>query len=306
MLAAILAMGALGFNRLDVSADIAFTQCNDIHNVTTASTITCDVSIVNNLNLATGARSSTVTVTTTICSPPTGPCVTTGPTTTSYADLVTSVNQCNNSANYPGSDLKCNVRVTNNIIGNTTTSPATVNQCVGSGATSTLLCDPYPANTSGADITQCNGSANGGGNYGGQNAVKCTVLPSTEAAALRVTINQCNGSANGGGSSVTCTAQITNNVSPASSTATPTPTSTTGSGTGTTSSFGPGGTVPGLGDTSGLGSGSGNGPGLGANAPASHPVVINGRTFAAPGAGTGSFVSQGVGQASNTGGGPLS
>jgi len=68
-------------------------------------------------------------------------------------------------------------------------------------------CDPFPATTTGAAITQCNGSANGGTLVG----LTCTA-PGTKSAAHGVTINQCNGSANGCGALVICSASIANRV----------------------------------------------------------------------------------------------
>jgi len=79
-----------------------------------------------------------------------------------------------------------------------------VNQCVGSGSI-TIGCDPFPATTSGATVTQCNGSANGGTLV----ELTCTVT-GTKASSHNVTINQCNGSANGGGALVICSASISN------------------------------------------------------------------------------------------------
>jgi hypothetical protein len=119
--------------------------------------------------------------------------------------------------------------VTNNFVGRSSGSTAaTVNQCVGSGGGITTGCDPYPATTSGAAITQCNGSANGGTLVG----LTCTAT-GTKSAVQRVTINQCNGSANGGGALVICSASIANHslVTP-----TPTPTTPTATPTSTASS----------------------------------------------------------------------
>ena len=73
------------------------------------------------------------------------------------------MNQCNNSINGGGGTLRCSVVITNNYVDVTPgATAATVNQCVGSGGGITVGCDPFPATTSGAAITQCNGSANGG------------------------------------------------------------------------------------------------------------------------------------------------
>jgi hypothetical protein len=143
--------------------------------------------------------------------------------TTGYSSrLVTSVNQCNGSINGGGGTLRCSVRVTNRFIGlSTGATAATVNQCVGSGDGIANTCDPFPATTSGATITQCNGSANGGTLVG----LECTAT-GTKPSSHGVRINQCNGSANGGGALVICSSNITNIrvASGGSSGATPGPT----------------------------------------------------------------------------------
>jgi hypothetical protein len=93
----------------------------------------------------------------------------------------------------------------------------TVHQCVGSvTTTTTMVCDPFPATTSGAAIIQCDGSGNGGGA-----SLTCTAS-GTMSSALPVTINQCNDSANEGGSLVVCTSSMVNNARQG----TPPPTST--------------------------------------------------------------------------------
>jgi len=132
-----------------------------------------------------------------------------GPVTTTSDQLVTSVDQCNGIVNGGGSNVTCDIRVTNNVPVGTTTSDVTAKQCIGSGAEGTeptTDCNPPAPNTLNPTVDQCNGSANGGG---AQRRVKCTV--SGDVSALPVTIDQCNGSANGGGSTVTCTVSITNN-----------------------------------------------------------------------------------------------
>jgi hypothetical protein len=158
-------------------------------------------------------------------------------TTVDSTQLVTSVNQCNNITEVGGSNVYCNVNVTNNVPVGTPTAAVTVDQCIGSATTSTENCDPTSSTTT-ATVTQCNGSATGGGNYAGQNAVACTVTGGT--SALPVTVTQCNNTAIGAGSSVTCHTTYTNNfvapVTPA------TPTSGTG-GSGTTSAGGGTGTT---------------------------------------------------------------
>ena len=194
-----------------VSAQTAFSQCNGVDNVG-GQAVECRYTVTNNLNG--DATSSTVTVEE--ChgaanDPPTMVCNT---TTSSSGDLVTSIDQCNGSGNGGGGTVTCTVDVTNNIVGTVTPSPATVNQCnasgTGGGTEPTILCNPYPANTTGANVTQCNESGNGGG---GTQRVQCTVDDgSTTTSVLNVTVNQCNGSGNGGGATVTCRTGIRNIV----------------------------------------------------------------------------------------------
>jgi hypothetical protein len=192
-----------------------FAQCNGVDN-TPGLGITCNVTITNTFNAATGVGSSVTVLTECHGAANTAPssCVT---TSRSGNTVISSVSQCNSSINGGGGTVICNVRVTNNITGASTVTGATVNACIGSGGGGgtepTLACNPG-GSSSGATVTQCNGSANGGG---GSMRVRCSVIGSTTSSALSVTINQCNGSANGGGSTVTCTAAITNNVVAASS-----------------------------------------------------------------------------------------
>ncbi|WP_146073367.1 LPXTG cell wall anchor domain-containing protein [Cryobacterium sp. N22] len=209
-------------------------QCNYIQDGG-GNEIACDVTITNYLDLDTGLSRSDISVRT--CEGAVGELVCTN-IPVSFPTATTVVDQCNNSANGGGSIATCNVTVENIITGDATTSPATVNQCNGSGAEGpapTLNCAPVSSTTS-ATITQCNASVNGGG---AARRVTCTVDPSTVSAALPVTIRQCNDSVNGGGSTLTCTASMTNRILPAGtvvptptqppvSTSTPTPTPTPG------------------------------------------------------------------------------
>jgi hypothetical protein len=205
----------------------AVNQCNGTDNVG-GKAVVCDITITNNLNLTTGAVSSTVV--TNDCHgaagvPPTVTCIL---LTQNFPTLTKSADQCNGSGLGGGSNVICSVTILNNITGTITPTAATVNQCVGSGTGggtgSTLKCDPFPANTTNATITQCNGSGNGGG---GINRVQCTVGPSTITSALPVTVNQCNGSGNGGGNTVTCTVSIRNTILAGSTPVTPLPGKTT-------------------------------------------------------------------------------
>lgn len=87
---------------------------------------------------------------------------------------------------------------------------ATVHQCVGSATTGTPHCSPFPAVTTGATVTQCDGS----GNAGAAATVVCTVEPSEVSRAIPITVNQCNGTGNAGASTVTCSTIIRTNVVP--------------------------------------------------------------------------------------------
>jgi hypothetical protein len=223
------ALGGVAFQSSAQAATSSVNQCNGI--ATTAGLeVTCDANVVNHLNLATGAKSSTVTLT--VCqgaANATPTCAT--PTTTSYTGLTTSVTQCNGSVEGGGGVIICSVHVANVITGNATTTAATVNQCNGSGQGGgvAMICNPT-ASTTNATITQCNMSGNGGAGV----SVTCSVTPSTRTSALPVTVNQCIGSGNGGGSVVTCSTSLTNQVIPAVAPTTTAPGkgSSTGSGSG--------------------------------------------------------------------------
>jgi hypothetical protein len=220
------------------SAQTSLSQCNGTDNVG-GQAVECHYTVTNNLNG--GVTSSSVTLTE--ChgaanDPPTMVCDT---TVTNATELVTSLDQCNGSGNGGGGTVTCTVDVVNNITGVVTPTSATVNQCnasgTGGGTEPTILCDPYPANTTGATVTQCNESGNGGG---GTQRVQCSVgSGSTMTSVLNVTVNQCNGSGNGGGALVTCSTTISNNIqqgpgpSPTPTvtpTVTPAPTPTEGTG----------------------------------------------------------------------------
>jgi hypothetical protein len=161
-------------------------------------------------------------------------------------ELTDSVSQCNGTLNGGGSNVTCAVIVNNHFSGSPTPAIATLNQCIGSGAGGTsptgtpLNCAP-PGSTSGATVTQCNGSVNGGG---APLRVNCD-LPAGTQTALPLTIDQCNGTVNGGGSVLFCHTQITDTYNidfataglPSSPTAGPptttTPPTTTGGTFGT-------------------------------------------------------------------------
>ncbi|WP_213815785.1 hypothetical protein [Glaciihabitans sp. dw_435] len=201
----------------------------------------CDVTVLNTLDLATGVGSSVVTVVDCHGAANFAPACPT--TTTTYPQVVTSVTQCNGTG-ADGSTLVCNVNITNTITGVTTVGNATVNQCVGSGAggpATPLDCNPLQS-TTGATVTQCNGSVNGGGADG---QVHCTVGASTVSPGLPITVNQCNGSVNGGGSTADCATTITTRVLAAVVTPVPsnTPTATPSATPSTTPSATPSATA---------------------------------------------------------------
>jgi hypothetical protein len=242
----------------------AVSQCNaDSFPTGAGYQVTCTVS-VENYTTATGATSSTVTTSACLAAAgvvfPSCP-LNLGPVTSTVTStqLVTSVNQCNGIVNGAGSNVYCDVTVTDNVPAGSTTSGATVDQCIGSAATSTEACAPLGSTTN-ATVTQCNGSANGGGTYAGQPAAGCTVTGTD--AALPVTINQCNGTSNGGGSAVTCMATVADVFVPASTT-----TTTTATGTGGTAAAGgkspTGGLAGGSGGAVGAGGSTGTGSGIG-------------------------------------------
>jgi hypothetical protein len=165
----------------------------------------CEVTVVNTITPTGGSSVVTVRECTGSAGVPTTSCTN---TTTPLNQPVTAVTQCNGSINGGGGTLLCSVFVTNNFVGSSPSATAvTVNQCVGSVTTGTVrACSPYPANTTGAAITQCNGSGNGGGT-----SLTCTATGS-QSAGLVVKVNQCNGSTNGGGTRTVCSARMLNNV----------------------------------------------------------------------------------------------
>ena len=163
----------------------------------------CQTTIVNTFTTNGATSRTTVRECHGAAGAPTASCNT---TVWRMSRAVTNVNQCNDSINGGGGTLRCSVKVTNNFVGRSAgASTSTKNQCVGSGGGIANDCDPFPASTTNATITQCNGSANGGTLV----QLKCTAT-GTKSSAASVRINQCNGSANGGGALVICSANISN------------------------------------------------------------------------------------------------
>ena len=76
---------------------------------------------------------------------------------------MTKVTQCNDAINGGGGTLRCSVKVTNNFVGRSTGATGRDGEPVRRfGRRHRQRCDPFPATHTGATITQCNGSANGG------------------------------------------------------------------------------------------------------------------------------------------------
>ena len=181
----------------------AATTCSNGVDNTGGLGAICEVTIVNRITASGGSATVTVRECHGAAGDPQAACET---RTAVLTEPVTTVTQCNDAINGGGGTLRCSVQVRNEFDGVSPGATATtVNQCVGSGGGITTGCDPFPATTTGATITQCNGSANGGTLVG----LTCTAT-GTEAAALSVKVNQCNGSANGGGALVICSANIEN------------------------------------------------------------------------------------------------
>ncbi|MBI3748615.1 MAG: hypothetical protein HY262_07200 [Chloroflexi bacterium] len=193
----------------------ATTTCANGVDNTPGLGLICEVTILNTITPDGGSALVTVRECHGAAGDPTAACEVTTSTLTSP---VASVAQCNDATGGGGGTLRCSVQVTNEFVDVTPGSSAvTINQCVGSGDGITIGCDPFPATTSGAVITQCNGSANGGTLVG----LTCTAS-GAQASAFGVTVNQCNGSANGGGALVICSASITNSVRTVPATPAPT------------------------------------------------------------------------------------
>jgi hypothetical protein len=213
------------------AASRSVDQCNGHgpgpEGATTA--LRCTVTVVNTID---GKGTSSVTTVTRACL--LGPCSTpNGTFTTRSKSLVTTVQQCNNSDNDAAHAIICEVRITNQISASTPDAKpltrASTNQCVSSGASTAPRCTPFPATAGAATVTQCNGSANGGGG-----SLDCSVDPASRVSrAIPIRVNQCNGSGNPGGSSVSCQASVITKISDAAAvtvapaTATPATTTTT-------------------------------------------------------------------------------
>ena len=135
-------------------------QCNPPeYPITAGFEVTCDVT-VDNYTSASGATNSTVT--TTQCLGAAGVVFPSCPlsiapvtSTVNSSQLVTSVNQCNGIVTGGGSNVYCNVTVTNHVPAGTQESGVTVDQCIGSatGGGGTTACAPT------REYDQCHGDA---------------------------------------------------------------------------------------------------------------------------------------------------
>ncbi|MBA2720251.1 MAG: hypothetical protein H0U52_13580 [Chloroflexi bacterium] len=177
------------------------TTCSNGVDNTPGLGLICEVTVVNTITAIGGSAVVTVRECHGAAGDPEAACT---EVTENLTSPVTAVTQCNDSTNGGGGTLRCSVMVTFNFVGvSPGSSAATVNQCVGSGDGITTGCDPFPATTTGATITQCNDSANGGTLV----ELTCTATGDT-SSANPVLINQCNDSTNGGGGLVICSAEL--------------------------------------------------------------------------------------------------
>jgi hypothetical protein len=195
----------VGFVEVPVaSADTAsVAQCNaDTYPTGAGYQATCTLTVVNTITAA-GAESSVVTTTACLAAagvlPPSG-CTT---ETTSSEELTTTISQCLGIVGGGGSNLTCNVVISNDVPADSPTAAVSVYQCVGSdngGGGTPPDCSPSGSIVT-ATVNQCNGSSTGGGS-----TLACSV--SGAVTAIPLSIQQCNGSANGGGSNVTCSVSV--------------------------------------------------------------------------------------------------
>jgi hypothetical protein len=126
--------------------------------------VTCTLTVVNTIS-AVGAESSVVTATACLAAsgvlPPSG-CST---ETTSSGELTTTIDQCLGIVGGGGSNVTCNVVVSNNVPADSSTSAVSIYQCVGSdtgGGGTPPACGPSGSTVT-STVNQCNGSSTGGG-----------------------------------------------------------------------------------------------------------------------------------------------
>lgn len=207
-LASLFVLTLVGASHLGVASVSAATigpttRCSNGVDDTPGLGLICRVTIVNTFTTSGSRARVTVRECHGAAGDPTAACTTDVQT---LNRAVTRVTQCNASTNGGGGTLRCSVDITNRFIGiRINESAVTINQCVGSGDGIANNCDPFPSSVTGAAITQCNGSANGGTLVG----LTCTAT-GTSVAGRPITINQCNGSTNGGGALVICAVRMSN------------------------------------------------------------------------------------------------
>src|ERR1700728_1546970 len=114
------------------AAVASVAQCNaDTYPTGAGYQVTCTVTVVNTITAA-GAESSVVTATACLAVagvlPPSG-CTT---ATTSLDELTTTISQCLGIVGGGGSNMTCNVVISNDVPTDTQTSDVSVYQCVGS------------------------------------------------------------------------------------------------------------------------------------------------------------------------------
>lgn len=121
------------------------------------------------------------------------------------ASAQTSLSQCNGTDNVGGQAVECHYTVTNNLNGSETSSSTTITECHGAANDpATLVCTPSTSTSTQlvTVVNQCNGSGNGGGG-----TVTCTVNVTNNVTGTAVTrsstVNQCNASGLGGGTAPT-------------------------------------------------------------------------------------------------------
>ena len=242
VVSALLALGMLtatSFTSVAPASAVTIGPTTTCNNALGNGGAVCETTVVNTITPTGGTAMVTVRECTGSAGVPDASCTT---TTTALTQPVTQVTQCDGSINGGGGQLRCSVHVTNNFVGGTS-APDTlsVNPCVGSADTgSTMTCDPFPATTTGATVTQCNGTSNGGGA-----SLTCTAS-GNQSSAHSVLIDQCNGSSNGGGTLTVCSAHMENNnaaAAPTPAEATPAPAASTPAGSTPTGST-PTGSTP--------------------------------------------------------------
>ena len=134
------------------------TTCSNGVDDTPGLGLICEVTVLNRITGSGGTAKVTVRECHGAAGDPEAACTT---KTTNLTGLVTHVTQCNNSTNGGGGTLRCKVTVINTSCGLRPRRRRTVDQCVGRRWHRQRL-STLPRDHDERDITQCNGSANGG------------------------------------------------------------------------------------------------------------------------------------------------